>query len=152
MGLWVYGALGRPCASLSERSEIRHGRSATGMRQGRAGRCIPIISHRAGWFVFVRPVVGSETSPWSEWPLTPTPFWLSACQWKWPQVPLRSLCDGQHELSQHIRFNNLWLSCWFEIALCITIHREFWVKIKWNSRFIQLESYFHSWPLFQSIK
>lgn len=62
-----------------------------------------ILSHRAGWFVFVRLLVCSETRLWPGRPLTPRPFWLSACQWKWSRVPPRSHCDGQQELSKHVR-------------------------------------------------
>lgn len=123
MGLWVHGALDRPCASRSERSDIRQSRSAAGMLVD----VTPILSHRAGWFVFVRLVVGSETCLWPGWPLTPRPFWLSACQWKWSEVLLRSHCDGQHELSQPVR--SLWLRSQIKIALYILC------KFKGNSTY-----------------
>lgn len=84
-----------------------------------------ILSHRAGWFVFVRLLVSSETCLWPGRPLTPRPFWFSACQWKWSRVPPRSHCDGQQELSKHIRVKkNLWLRCQLETLT---------IKRKWNA-------------------
>lgn len=128
--LWVYEFMGPLIAlappalrgATSDRAAVLPGCSRAGLVD-----VAPIPSHRAGWFVFVRLVVGSETCLWPGWPLTPRPFWLSACQWKWSEVLLGSHCDDQHELSQPVR--SLWLRCQIKIALYILC------KFKGNSTY-----------------